>query len=288
MNSICLFASYFNGNDLPYYITVYLKELKKHFKELVLITSQKDFSTISLNFLNVEGIKLQIEENKGFDFGLWYRALQQIDTSNYDQLILVNDSCVLFKPLDELMIWSAKDSSDFQGITSSEAISPHIQSYFLIFKKSAISNVLNYFEQHGVLEKISDVIQTYEVGLSTYLLSKGLKMSSYIDNNGYTGEFSPYYQCIDYHLLNGIPVIKKKILFASYRPDELFTLARMNFNIDEKYYIHQITSITKNLILDFALLKNLEDNSLSGFQKIKYRVYSLVIFLLKPLYKRIK
>ena len=63
---------------------------------------------------------------------------------------------------------------------------------------------------------IKDVIRVYEIGLSTYLQSKGFTMSSFVDNNAYEGEFSPYFKCIDYHIKKGIPVIKKKILFAPY------------------------------------------------------------------------
>lgn len=288
MRSICFFASYFTGNSLPYYITVYLGELKKHFQEVVLLTSQNDLSIESIAFLKAENIRLQIEENEGFDFGLWYKAFQKNGIDTYDQIALVNDSCILFKPLNEFMNWSRSSNADLQGITMSNAIAPHIQSYFLIINKRAIPFVKEYFEQHKLLKDISDVISTYEVGLSSFLISKGLKIDAFMGNNGYDGEFSPYYYCANYHISKGIPVIKKKILFASYRKDELFTLARMRFNISPGHYINLIKKNCKTIILDLDKLRSDQENSISIMAKIKYAINLNLIAMIRPLIKLVK
>ena len=288
MRSICFFASYFKGNKIPYYITVYLTELKKHFSEVVLLTSQNDLSIESIAFLKAENIRLQIEENEGFDFGLWYKAFQKNEIDTYDQIALVNDSCILFKPLNEFMEWSRSHASDLQGITLSNAIALHIQSYFLIINKRAIPFVKEYFEKHKLLKNISDVIAVYEVGLSSFLISKDLRIDAFMDNNGYNGEFSPYYYCVDYHISKGIPVIKKKILFASYRKDELFTLARMRFNISLSHYINLIKKNCKTIILDLEKLNTDQENSISIMAKIKYAINLNLIAVIRPLIKLVK
>jgi rhamnosyltransferase len=288
MRSICFFASYFKGNKIPYYITVYLTELKKHFSEVVLLTSQNDLSIESIAFLKAENIRLQIEENEGFDFGLWYKAFQKNEIDTYDQIALVNDSCILFKPLNEFMNWSRSNNADLQGITLSNAIALHIQSYFLIINKRAIPFVKEYFEKHKLLKNISDVIAVYEVGLSSFLISKDLRIDAFMDNNGYNGEFSPYYYCVDYHISKGIPVIKKKILFASYRKDELFTLARMRFNISLSHYINLIKKNCKTIILDLEKLNTDQENSISIMAKIKYVINLNLIAVIRPLIKLVK
>ena len=288
MRSICFFASYFKGNKIPYYITVYLTELKKHFSEVVLLTSQNDLSIESIAFLKAENIRLQIEENEGFDFGLWYKAFQKNEIDTYDQIALVNDSCILFKPLNEFMEWSRSHASDLQGITLSNAIALHIQSYFLIINKRAIPFVKEYFEKHKLLKNISDVIAVYEVGLSSFLISKDLRIDAFMDNNGYNGEFSPYYYCVDYHISKGIPVIKKKILFASYRKDELFTLARMRFNISLSHYINLIKKNCKTIILDLEKLRTDQENSISIMAKIKYAINLNLIAVKRSLIKLVK
>lgn len=281
MRSICFFASYFTSKSIPYYMEVYLKELKKHFSEVVLFTSQKHLNQSSLDFLEEEGVVLKVEENQGFDFGMWYKAFHLYEVHSFDQVALVNDSCILFKSLDEFAAWASQDQADYKGMTFSEAVSPHLQSYFLVLNKKATALLSEYFKKQGVLTNIHEVIKTYEIGLSAYFLSHGLQMSAYMDNNGYKGEFSPYYYCIDHHLAQDIPLIKKKILFASYRQDELFTLARMNFNVSAKYYIKKIKELNTKLIIDFSKLKELDRPELNGFNLLKYQFNCQVIKLVR-------
>ena len=270
MNTVCLYSSYFNQSSIPYYVKIYLENIVSFFSETIFVTNDKVLDSESLAFLNDNKISLQKVKNEGYDFGMWYKAILKLDTTLYQQIALVNDSCILFKPLDEFMNWSKNDKSDLQGITRSEAFSNHIQSYFLIINKNAIQDAVDYFNFHKILSNVSDVIESYEIGLSKYLISKGFKIGSFIDNNGYIGEFSPYYYCIDYHISNGIPIIKKKVLFESYRKDELLTLARMNFNISVLYYIELIKKNNKVLVIDFNNLEIDVFGNMTWFAKIKY------------------
>lgn len=285
MRSLCLFASYFETDNLPYYVSIYLKELKKQFTEVYLLTSVKKLNPTSLTFCEHEKIEVLYFENKGFDFGLWYQAFKQLEIKQCDRLTLVNDSCILFKPLDKFMQWLNTTKADIHGMTKSDAIYPHLQSYFLVLNKQAILRTADYFEQNGIVENIRDVIHTYEVGLNKYWQEKGLVISAYIDNNGYTGEFSPYYYCVNYHLENGIPLIKKKIIYSSYRKEELFTLARMNFRIDPQYYIDKILSSGEPLIVDLMAVKKEAGNDMSRFQCFTYNVKRTLIKWLRPVYK---
>ena len=288
MRSVCFFAAYFTSPEIPYYLTIYLKELKKHFNEVLLLCSQQQLSVASREFLKREQIGLFVETNEGFDFGLWYKAFQKYDLEAVDQIALVNDSCILFSPLDGFMSWSRSTPGDLLGMTCSEAVAPHIQSYFLIINKPAIRFVKDYFSVHGLILPLADVIRVYEVGISTYLISKGLKIESYVDNNGYHGEFSPYYRCVDYHLSRHIPLIKKKIIFSSYRSDELLTLARMGFKLAPEHYIALIKKYNKVLIFDFEKQSTDTGSSMSPLGKIRYQLLSFVIRLLRPLYRKIK
>jgi lipopolysaccharide biosynthesis protein len=288
MRSVCFFASYFTGDKLPYYITVYLKELKHHFTEVVLLTSNGPLSGESKNYITAQNIQHLSLDNKGFDFGLWYHAFQRFDVSSYDKIALVNDSCILFRSLNDFMHWSVNNKADLQGITFSESIATHIQSYFLILNKKSIALTTDYFNKNGILNNIDDVIKVYEIGLSTFLSDNGLKLAAYIDNGGYKGEFSPYYHCLNYHLNKGIPVIKKKIMFASYRKEELFTLARMDFNIDPDHYSSLIQKNNTNLLIDFHRLKSDIPSKFSAFSKLKYDLTRKLIKVFRPLYKKIK
>jgi len=275
-----------DGLGVPYHSVVYLKELRKHCTELVYLHSNPLNNKDKL-FFKENTIKAIHTANNGFDFGLWYKAMQQIDLLSFDRIYLVNDSCILFTPLDNFVRWSLTDKADFQGMTYSEAVAPHLQSYFLVINKSAIKAVKDYFANHQIIENLTHVITTYEIGLSTYLVSLGFNISAFVDNNGYKGEFAPYYKCVDYHLSKGIPMIKKKIIFSSYRKDELFTLARMNFNVSTNYYINKIKIYNRNLIIDLNKLEG-DLQGLGVFQMLNYQMARLAICFLHLFYKRKK
>ena len=210
MKSICLFSSYFNQTVIPYYIRFYLENLLPHFSEIVFITNEKSLDQTSLSFLKDKKIQLLYVTNEGYDFGMWYKALQKIDATQYKKIAFVNDSSILFTKLDKFIKWCDNNESDYLGISESNAVSKHLQSYFLIVKNNAIPLVINYFNTVGILKNIKDVIVNYEIGLSTYLLSNGIKLNAYIKNENYPGEFSPYYYFIYKYLEQGSPVIKKK------------------------------------------------------------------------------
>jgi lipopolysaccharide biosynthesis protein len=241
----------------------------------------------SVSFLEENNINVQYEKNEGFDFGAWYKGFQKIDTNDFDHVFLVNDSCVLFRSLDPFMAWASKDNADVKGMTYSEAITPHIQSYFMILNKKAIVLAASYFKEHKLKADITEVIQTYELGLNKYFTNNGLKLSSFVDNDGYQGEFSPYYKCVDYHLQKGIPVIKTKILFSSYRNDELPNLARMGFNMDVDHY-YQLMAKQKDLIIDPIELKKQFPPQMSSIDVLVFNLKRSLIKLIRPAYKVIK
>lgn len=123
-----------------------------------------------------------------YDFGSWadmIAALGWATIEQFDELILVNDSC--YGPLFDLEpICDAMTSStcDYWGMTSSREISFHLQSYFLVFKKSVIDNAdFRKFWSEVVAENFyNDIVKKYEVGLSTTLIRNGLSHESYIDS----------------------------------------------------------------------------------------------------------
>jgi lipopolysaccharide biosynthesis protein len=279
MKSLCLFASYLPSNTLPYYVKVYLEELKKHFSEVQLLGHVK-LESKDEEYLKQSGVDYIRELNEGYDFGLWYKALKAIDTATYDRIALVNDSCILFKPLKSFMNALEQSRADVYGMTCSEAISLHVQSYFLILNKKAIAPALAYFDQTGIGHNLQEVIRMYEVGLSRHLIERGLRLEAFVDNKDYKGEFSPYYHLLDHHLKQGIPLIKKKIIFSSYRKDELFTLARMNFKIRPEKYIDSILNDRESILKREELMKDIS-GSLSALQRLRYATLRLGIHSLK-------
>ncbi len=286
MKTICFFSSYFKGDSLPYYCEIYLLELKKHFNEVVLLTTKKP-NLSACNILNENGIELFIVNNEGFDFGMWSKAFDKYPVENYDRIALVNDSCILFAPLNRFMDWVNTTSADCYAISESHAISYHLQSYFMLLNKKAILALKNHFKQTGIQANIGDVIRKYEIGISTTWLTNGLVLKAFLSNNGYQGEFSPYYYLIDAHLKQGSPMIKKKIIYSSYRKDELFTLLRMNFEIDPNYYLEKIKQLQgTHLLLSYEKLLADLPQQMSTFEKFIYRLKKSVFQFAKRLLRK--
>ncbi|HRH64147.1 MAG TPA: rhamnan synthesis F family protein [Bacteroidia bacterium] len=286
MKTICFFSSYFKGDSLPYYCEIYLLELKKNFNEVVLLTTKKP-NVSACNILNENGIELFIVNNEGFDFGMWSKAFDKYPVENYDRIALVNDSCILFAPLNRFMDWVNTTNADCYAISESHAISYHLQSYFMLLNKKAILALKNHFKQTGIQANIGDVIRKYEIGISTTWLTNGLVLKAFLSNNGYQGEFSPYYYLIDAHLKQGSPMIKKKIIYSSYRKDELFTLLRMNFEIDPKYYLEKIKQLQgTHLLLSYEKLLADLPQQMSTFEKFMYRLKKSVFQFAKRLLRK--
>ena len=284
MKSLCLYASYVHGKGISYYSSVYLKELKNKFSDVIYLHSN-ELDSLANDFFKVQGIETKLVSNDGFDFGKWQKIMNDVDLTSYEQLVLVNDSCVLFAPLDNVIGWFNNSGLDFGGLTSSMVPKNHIQSYFLMFNKITFNELVYFFKKNSATNNIHEVIEHFEIGLSQYLLSKNFKCSSFLSNDGYAGEFSPYYQCVNSHIMQGSPMIKKKILFSSYRKDELFTLARMNFNIKVKPYLHLIAKCNQTLIISFDELFKTEKNKMSLFVLFKYTITRFSIYLYRQFNK---
>ncbi len=252
MQSICFFSSYYTTEQIPYYIKYYLEELQRHFTEVVFLTNEKTLSEEDHKYFKRRMIQYRLYKNEGYDFGMWYKAFQEFPVLNYDRIGLVNDSCVLFKKIDFIFQWINESNLDYCGITDSNAIAYHIQSYFVVINKNAIKPVCDYFSQHQIAGQMRDVIRKYEIGLSSYLLQRKMALGAYFSNKDYKGDHNPMLYFSDKLIALRLPLIKKKIIFCSFREEEFLSLRRMNFNIDPRFHINFIGKVNKGTeILDF-------------------------------------
>ncbi len=117
-------------------------------------------------------------ENGGYDFGMWNKVLNahSENLGQYDELCLVNDSCVCFSSLSPYFAWHEQSSADVTGITLSYDVERHLQSFFLCVKSSAFKDVVQYLRtldlHHSSFE---EVIESGELGLSYKLMMRMAK-----------------------------------------------------------------------------------------------------------------
>lgn len=181
MKRLCLFAHFDKDNIVDEYVLFYLRDIRKVADRIVFV------STSSLNSETISRLKnicdsVIIRKNEGYDFASWQTALKSETLKDFDELILCNDSVYgPLLPLEQVFSAMRGESCDFWGITSSYDIAYHIQSYFLVFKKTVLDSGVfqKFWESTNIPQSKKEVIKLCEIGLSQTLLSAGFKASNY-------------------------------------------------------------------------------------------------------------
>jgi len=181
MTRAIIFVHYDRDNIVDDYVYYYLKELQKNASHLIFISTaqllKKDIDNLSLYCSEVI-----LRENIGYDFMSYKTGLSSFNYQEYDELVICNDSVYgpLF-PLEDIFENMHHHPCDFWGITDNTDFHYHLQSYFIVFKKSVIQSkpFKDFWEQVKVLHKKDDIIQKYEIGLTKILLDNGFSSSVY-------------------------------------------------------------------------------------------------------------
>lgn len=251
---ICLFSSYSNECKIDNYVKFYLEMLKKHFDEIIFITNEREIIISDLNFLKQIDIQLKFVDNEGYDFGMWYKAIQSIQKDKYEQIAFVNDSCILFRELDSIMNFVNESEYDFCGVTDSKQISYHLQSYFTVAKgKECINAICNYYNNNGIIttNDIRDIINTYEIEMCTFLHDNKFRVGAMFKYTEYPNSDNVCLMSAKEIINRGCPLIKKKLIFKTFREHERAFLSQHGFNMNFDY-IDQI----KNIIYPFNISIN--------------------------------
>lgn len=251
---ICLFSSYSEKNSIDNYVKFYLEMLNKHFDKVVFITNDREITPEDLSFLSDIDVNIKRVINEGYDFGMWYKALQDIDINQCEQIAFVNDSMILFRELDSVMRFINSSEYDFCGITDSKQISYHIQSYFTVANnKKSIKAIFNYYTDHGIIksDEVRDIINTYEIGMSSFLIDNKFKVGSMFKHTNYPNSTNISLMNATDIINKGCPMIKKKLIYKTFRDHERPFLAQHGFNINFDYI-----TLIKNIIYPFNISIN--------------------------------
>lgn len=193
-------------------------------------------------------------ENKGYDFAAWRDALSKLSLSQYDELILLNNSIAgPFIPFANIFNRMSESLSDFWGMTEfpetrnprrEEAkslpggiIPRHLQSYFLVFRKRAFESSAFKAFWTGVSEvaTLPEVVAKYETQLSGILEKAGLKSDVYLKSSCALQNIdiidpswnALYCRPLDFVVL-GFPFLKKNICYYLEQPEINETLHQIS------------------------------------------------------------
>lgn len=121
-------------------------------------------------------------DNVGFDFFMWKLGLSQVKPTEYDEIVLSNSS--VYGPLWDISAVFNKMAPvpcDFWGITENYELEWHLQSYFIVFRREALRSQAfeRFWDSVLPYSNKNQVIRSYEIGLSQWLIGHGLKASAF-------------------------------------------------------------------------------------------------------------
>jgi lipopolysaccharide biosynthesis protein len=181
MNRVVLFAHFDQQNEVKGYILHHLEALGRLTPRIVFVsTSALDEGERAKLRPLVETVLLK--DNTGMDFGMWRHALERVDLAGCDELVLVNSSVFgpLF-PLEPIFERMSADPCDFWGMTDNFEHVWHLQSYFLVFKRPVLESpsLRLFFGSVLAYRTITNIILSYEVGLTSYLKDNGFQGAAF-------------------------------------------------------------------------------------------------------------
>lgn len=242
---ICLFAAHDRDGIVDDYVVTYLRELSRHADVHYLADGVLEPGELA-KLVDVTAGAWNVPHD-GYDFGslsMLARDLVGWDVvDTYDELLLVNDSCFLLRPLDEVFAamdtrtcdwWSLQATSmehdenyfrDDSPIPLAEAkerfVGPrqvddvrylHLSSYFLAFRRPVIADPGFRWRLDTVVPQTakSSVVQKYEIGISRYLTDAGYDFDTWLPD---LQPFHPLYSRRVFDLIaRGFPLAKRNFL----------------------------------------------------------------------------
>jgi lipopolysaccharide biosynthesis protein len=206
---------------------------------VVLVSSCESVNQLSMK----NGLKNQItvirKPNIGYDFGSWSTAIQMlpklVDT---EQVIIINDSLIgPFSSIGEFINELENSPYDVTGVTDSNQIRYHIQSFMVHFKNGSFQHkmVQNFWKEIHVQESKFDLVRTYEIGLSVTAQSAGLYVGSLFPWNlvGQSWQ-NPSVDRWGRLLELGFPFVKREVAreSADARKKRLIPKIKKHFSVD--------------------------------------------------------
>ncbi len=225
MKRVVIFASYSKNGILADYVLYYLQGLKKIAEDIVFISDSKIQQGEEKKIQNLTTY-YKCEQHGCYDFGSYRRGFEWVENNGLlneaDELIFCNDSCYgPVYPFEDIFVEMSRRNCDFWGITGSRFIRPHIQSFFMTFKKKVFDSSAFKKFVHS-FEKQSDFwgyVNNYETQFMNVLEQSGFHADTYIDINyfeklAYNQPTNPMLWPIE-NIEKKMPLLKRKV-FQNY------------------------------------------------------------------------
>ena len=176
-NRAIVFVHYDKHDLIDDYVYFYLDALREVSSYLIFVSTAELGDTDRTRVSEVCD-DVVVRENIGYDFMSYKVGLDSFDPTQYDEVVICNDSVYgPFYPIEKMFQSMQKTACDFWGVTDSTDKSYHLQSYFIVFRKSVLQSdaFRRFWKGVKVLHDKDTIIRQYEVGLTTHLINNGFK-----------------------------------------------------------------------------------------------------------------
>ncbi len=251
MRRICLFAGYDRDGIVDDYVVAYVSDLARHADVYYLADCRMRDGELHKLSRHVRGAWSQAHGK--YDFGSYSELVRRVGweaISQYDELLLVNDSCYLLRSLDDVLSGMDGKACDWWGLQATKGIAAtrsvpddrsrlpipmaavrgslldsfeqeyrydfHVGSYFLACRKPVIDDPGFRRLLDSVVPQVSkqNLVLKYEVGLTRYLIAKGHAFDTFV---GALYPFHPLFTNWYFCLLDeGFPLLKRYLLSENH------------------------------------------------------------------------
>ena len=183
---LCLISHFDVDDMIDPYVVNYLTKLAEEGIEVFFISSCPDLDHNEVAKIKPYCSKIILKKNFGFDFACWQEGIKQVESlASYTHLILANDSAYgPFHRFDKFFKKMKDERYDLMGILESWEITPHLQSFFIVFHQKILKNRAFF---HFFLKKVKlshskrKMIQKGELKLREYFVNKGFRVGAFCD-----------------------------------------------------------------------------------------------------------
>ncbi|MCR6663408.1 MAG: CDP-glycerol glycerophosphotransferase family protein [Luteimonas sp.] len=244
---LCLFAGHDRDGIVDACVVDYVRELSRHADVFYLADCEMAEAELGKLSPFVQGAWAWRHGKRGF--GSWSELIRRLGwecIGQYDEMLLVDDSCYLLGPLDRVFECMDRRPGDWWGLQATKGIPPtegsasnrfrwpiplhelrgwlldtferdyhydfHVGSYFLAYRKPVIDDprVRRMFESITVQESRLLSTLKYEAGFTRHLIAFGHAFDTYV---GSLYPFHPLHSSWYFRLLDeGFPLLKRSFL----------------------------------------------------------------------------
>lgn len=266
-----IYVFYDKDGIVDEYNYYFLEDLRKNLSRLLIICNG-DVRPEGLERFQKIADEVVVRENKGFDITSYKLGIERYgyeELSQFDEVMVLNSTTYgPFYPFSEMFAAMDQRDVDFWGITKFHQvpfdpfdtikygyIPEHIQSYFMVFRRSLFEteDFQNYWRNLPQINSYEEAVGFYETVFTKDFSDKGYKWDVYVNSSDL--EHYTYDPLRDFPRRmieeRKCPVIKRRSFFHDYQ--EAFSRSggegsREAFDFIEKELGYDVGLIWKNIL----------------------------------------